>query len=188
MVAKPGGVSDPLLDAQEMEAIQAAIRETAPRRSALTPALEPTRFALIADDRTADAARPVMLALATRWMKLATRALRGHLSGRWQLDLAATEIIDGATAKDELRGGWVGATSTQLVVSAVGDVLDAAAAGRFGGAPVPASSQPRATSMTAAAAVRAGEAAPSSTRGGRRGPRCSTSRVRPPPTSRSCRG
>src|SRR5580704_7845557 len=107
-------MSEQLLDAQEMEAIQAAIRETAPRRG-MTPAIEPTRLALIADDRVADVARPVMLALATRWIRVATRVLRAHLPGRWQLDLAGAEIIDGSTAKDELRGGWVGGTSTELV-------------------------------------------------------------------------
>jgi flagellar motor switch/type III secretory pathway protein FliN len=132
-------MSEQLLDAQEMEAIQAAIRETAPRRGGAAPAVEPTRLALIADDRVADAARPIMLALATRWIRIATRALRAHLPGRWQLDLAGAEIIDGPTAKDELRGGWVGGTSTELVVAALGDVVDVAAARRFGGAPSPAS-------------------------------------------------
>lgn len=143
-------MSEQLLDAQEMEAIQAAIRETAPRRTSSTSlAVEPTPLALIADDRIADAARPVLLALATRWIRAATRALRSHLPGRWQLDLAGAEIIDGATAKDELRGGWVAATSTELVVAALGEVVDFAAARRFGGAPVAAPAQPRPTSAIA---------------------------------------
>jgi flagellar motor switch/type III secretory pathway protein FliN len=137
--------NDAVLDPEELEAIQSAIRETAPRRSS-APNLEPTRLALIADDRTAEVARPVLLALATRWTRMAARSLRSHLPGRWQLDVAGAEIIDGATAKDELRGGWVAATTTELVVAAQGDVIDFAAARRMGAA-APASSGRAASSI-----------------------------------------
>jgi len=130
-------VSDALLDPQEMEAIQAAMRESSPRRSASQPDLEPTRLALIADDRIADAARPVLINLATRWVRSATRALRSHLPGAWQLDVVGAEIIDGATTKEELRGGWVAAATSgdaEIVIAAHGAVVDIAAAKRCGAA------------------------------------------------------
>ena len=118
-------MSDALLDPQEMEAIQAAIRETTPRRSAHTPDVEPTRLALLSNDRLADAGRPVLINLATRWIRAASRVLRSHLPGQWQLSVTGAEVIDGAAAKDELRGGWVaglagGDDHAELVLSAQG--------------------------------------------------------------------
>lgn len=141
--------NDAILDLEELEAIQSAIRETAPRRSTSSaPMVEPTRLALIADDRTAESARPVLLALASRWTRMAARSLKSHLPGRWQLDVAGAEIIDGATAKDELRGGWVTATSTELVVAAQGEVIDFAAARRMGAsAPVASNRAPSAIAL-----------------------------------------
>ena len=142
-------MSDSLLDPLEMEAIQAAIRETSPRRSSGAPEYEPTRLALISDDRIAEAARPILLNLATRWIRSVTRALRAHLPGSWQLDVVGAEVIDGATAKEELRGGWVagmrageaadaapanepGVAIPELVLAAHGGVVDIAAARRCG--------------------------------------------------------
>src|SRR5215467_1066044 len=91
-----------------MEAIQAAMRESAPtRRAASQPDVEPTRLALISDDRIAEAARPILINLATRWIRTAMRTLRAHLPGNWQLDVVGAEVIDGTTTKEELRGGWV---------------------------------------------------------------------------------
>lgn len=127
----------------EMEAIQAAIRETSPRRALAAPEHEPTRLALISDDRLAEAARPLLINLGTRWIRSATRALRGHLPGTWQLDVVGAEVIDGATAKEELRGGWVAGLRTngsdahapaELVVAAHGGLVDIAAAKRCGAA------------------------------------------------------
>ena len=125
----------------EMEAIQAAIRETSPRRSYGAPEQEPTRLALISDDRIAEAARPVMINLGSRWVRSVTRALRGHLPGTWQLDVVGAEVIDGATAKEELRGGWVAGLHTlgsaeaiELVLAAHGGVVDIASAKRCGAA------------------------------------------------------
>ena len=108
----PGSVSESLLDPLEMEAIQAAIRETSPRRSAGAPEHEPTRLALISDDRIAEAARPILLNLATRWIRSVTRALRGHLPGSWQLDVVGAEVIG-----DQFESrGPVGAAATAFAV------------------------------------------------------------------------
>jgi hypothetical protein len=141
-VALVAGVSEVLLDPQEMEAIQAAIRETAPPRRQNAANAEPTRLALITDDRIAEAARPVLLALANRAVRIAPRSLRSHLPGSWQLDVAGAEIIDGATAKEELRGGWTGGmaieaaadTGEEMVIAVHGGAIDIAAARRCGAA------------------------------------------------------
>lgn len=127
----------------EMEAIQAAIRETSPRRSFSTPEHEPTRLALISDDRLAETARPLLINLGSRWIRSVARGLRGHLPGTWQLDVAGAEVIDGATAKEELRGGWVAGLRTpatadapvsEMLVAVHGGVIDIAAAKRCGAA------------------------------------------------------
>src|ERR1044071_708706 len=122
-----------------MEAIQAAIRETSPRRSYGSPEQEPTRLALISDDRIAEAARPILINLGNRWIRSVTRALRGHLPGTWQLDVVGAEVGDGATAKEELRGGWVAGLRTvgtpdvvEIVLATHGGVVDIAAAKRCG--------------------------------------------------------
>jgi flagellar motor switch/type III secretory pathway protein FliN len=128
-----------------MEAIQAAIRETSPRRSFGVQDHEATRLALITDDRIAESARPVLINLGTRWIRSATRALRGHLPGTWQLDVVGAEVIDGATLKEELRGGWISGLATgapvdstshvaEMVLAAHGGVVDIAAAKRCGAA------------------------------------------------------
>ncbi|HEY4243337.1 MAG TPA: FliM/FliN family flagellar motor switch protein [Kofleriaceae bacterium] len=129
-------MSDEQLDPAELEAIQAAIRETAPPRRATREEAEATRLTLLSDDRLAEAARPVLLALATRWVRGATRALQSYLPGAWQLDVVGAEIIDGAAAKEELRGGWAAGvhadTGAELIVAAHGGLIDLAAAFRCG--------------------------------------------------------
>lgn len=146
-------VSDSLLDPLEMEAIQAAIRETSPRRAFGNLDHEPTRLALISDDRIAEAARPVLLNLGTRWLRSATRALRAHLPGAWQIDVVGAEVVDGATVKEELRGGWVAGMRVgfgdddpptdeagellaipEMVLAVHGGVVDVASAKRCGAA------------------------------------------------------
>ncbi|MFN0251413.1 MAG: FliM/FliN family flagellar motor C-terminal domain-containing protein [Kofleriaceae bacterium] len=132
-------VSEAQLDPEEMEAIQAAMRESAPRRtSAAAPDVEPTRLALIADDRVAEIARPALMSLATRAAKIAAKKLRPQLVGTFQLDVVGAEILDGTMAKEELRGGWVAGVSgpdgAELVITAHGGVIDLAAAKRCGAA------------------------------------------------------
>jgi flagellar motor switch/type III secretory pathway protein FliN len=132
-------VSDALLDPAELEAIQDAIRETAPRRhSNDVPDVEPTRLALIADDRSVEAVRPLLINLASRWVRRASKALKQHLPGTWQLDVVGAESIDGTAAKEELRGGWIAggkAGLAEAVFAVHGPVIDIAAARRCGGTP-----------------------------------------------------
>lgn len=138
-------MSESLLDPAEMEAIQAAIRETSPRRQFGSLEHEPSRLALISDDRIAEAARPVLINLGSRWIRSATRVLRAHLPGTWQLDVVGAEVIEGSTAKEELRGGWVSGLITEpsddpsgiqaeLVIAAHGGCVDIASAKRCGAA------------------------------------------------------
>ena len=146
-------MSDAQLDPEEMEAIQAAMRESAPRRTGGAPVdVEPTRLALIADDRVAEIARPALISLATRAAKLAAKALKPNLPGVWQLDVVGAEILDGTLAKEELRGGWVaglaGADNAEIVIAAHGGVIDLAAAKRCGAA-APTSSPDRPPSAVA---------------------------------------
>lgn len=141
-------MSDGLLDAAELEAIQNAIREVAPKRMSSTghdPDVEPTRLALLADDRSGDAARPLMITVMNRWVRRATKALRNHLPGTWQLDVVGAESTDGAASKEELRGAWIaGGTcgAAELVFAVQGSVIDIAAAKRCGEA-VPSSESTR---------------------------------------------
>ena len=128
-------MSDAVLDPQELEAIQDAIRESAPRKGVNPSDPEPTRLALIANDRIADAIKPVLINLATRWTRRAGRALRSQLPGSWQLDVVGAEAIDGAAAKEELRGGWIAAgkaDDAEIVLAVHGAVIDIAAARRCG--------------------------------------------------------
>jgi flagellar motor switch/type III secretory pathway protein FliN len=90
---------------------------------------------LITDDRIAEATRPVLIGLANRAARVATRGLKNHVPGEWQLDMVGAEIVDGASVKDELRGGWIAGLSAgevELVVAAHGGVVDVAAARRCG--------------------------------------------------------
>lgn len=141
-------MSDGLLDAAELEAIQNAIREVAPKRISSTghdPDVEPTRLALLADDRCGDAARPLLITVMNRWVRRATKALRNHLPGTWQLDVVGAESIDGAGSKEELRGAWIAGGScgaAELVFAVQGSVIDIAAAKRCGEA-VPSSESTR---------------------------------------------
>jgi flagellar motor switch/type III secretory pathway protein FliN len=145
-------VSDAVLDPEELEAIQSAIRETAPRRGAQAIDLEPTRLALVTNERLAEAGRPVLLGLANRWVRSATKSLRPYLPGTWQLDVVGAEIIDGSSVKDELRGGWVAALrgddEAELVLATHGPVIDIAAARRCGAA-APVADQARTPSQVA---------------------------------------
>lgn len=129
-------MSDSLLDPAELEAIQNAIRETAPKRaSGFDPDVEPTRLALIADDRTAEAARPLLMTVMNRWVRRASKALRNYLPGTWAIDVVGAETVDGQQAKEELRGAWIaGGTcgTAELVFAVQGPVIDIAAAKRCG--------------------------------------------------------
>jgi flagellar motor switch/type III secretory pathway protein FliN len=128
-----------ILDAAELEAIQAAMRESAPaRRGPANEALpEPSRVALIAGDRDAEHARPILLALVNRWLRPLTRALQAYVPGEWRVDAVSADVVDGADVRDEVRGGWLAAQAVpngDIVVAVRGAVVELAAARRLGDA------------------------------------------------------
>lgn len=129
-------MSEAQLDPEEMAAIQAAMRESAPRRTSAPSDVEPTRLALISEDRIAEIARPALIALATRAARIAGKSLRPFVPGTWRLDLVGAEILDGNLVKEEMRGGWIaglaGPDGAELAVSVHGAVIDLAAAKRCG--------------------------------------------------------
>jgi flagellar motor switch/type III secretory pathway protein FliN len=136
------------LDAAELEAIQAAMRGTTSARPGVSQPedVEATQLALIADDRVAEAARPILSNAVGRWAKDALKTLVSHIPGSWRLDVVSGEVIDGPTAKEEMRGAWVcalgGSTAPgaehsdhdlELVIGVQGGAIDAAVARRCGG-------------------------------------------------------
>jgi hypothetical protein len=131
-------VSDAALDAAELEAIQAAIRGSVPRGGGSNAAeeVEATHLALIADDRVAQAARPVLSGVIGKWAKDAQRVLASHIPGQWRLEVVGGEVIDGPTAKEEMRGGWTCALKggdLELALVVHGNAIDAAVSQRCGG-------------------------------------------------------
>jgi flagellar motor switch/type III secretory pathway protein FliN len=136
------------LDAAELEAIQAAMRGTTSARPGVSQPedVEATQLALIADDRVAEAARPILSNAVGRWAKDALKTLVSHIPGAWRLDVVSGEVIDGPTAKEEMRGAWVcalggpatpggehGDHDLELVLGVQGGAIDAAVARRCGG-------------------------------------------------------
>lgn len=129
-------MSDSSLDPQELEAIQAAMRQAAPAPGAsLIPSAEVTPLALIAADREAQAARPRLAELASRWARRLTRSLRAFV-GDISVDAMGAEVIDARALSDELRTMWTALLGPgdrgPLAVSFGGDLVETAAARRCG--------------------------------------------------------
>ncbi len=119
------------LDPAELEAIQAAIRESGPATLAV-PSFDVTPMPLIAADREAQAARPRLAELASRWARRLTRSLRAYV-GDITVDAMGAEMIDAASLTDELATMWtalIGPTGRGAVVVGFGGELIAAAAAR----------------------------------------------------------
>lgn len=132
----PEVVSDVPLDPQELEALQAAIRQPpSPAAAAAAAAAEAVPWPLFAADRSARAARPRLAELAQRWSRWLTRTLRAFV-GDAVVESLGAEIVDTTTLADELRPMWVGlvepGTRGALIVAFGGDVIEAAAARRCG--------------------------------------------------------
>ncbi len=129
-------MSDLPLDPQELEAIQAAIRQAAPSSSTAAPApVEAVPLPLIAADREAQTARPRLAELAQRWARRLARSLRGFV-GEVSVDAMGAEVVDGTALGDELRGMWTALVAPEgrgaFVVAFGGDLVEAAAARRCG--------------------------------------------------------
>ncbi len=127
-------MSEHPLDPQELEAIQAAIRQGASATPSV-PQHEPQPLPLIAADREAQAARPRLAELAQRWARRLARSLRTFV-GDVTVDAMGAEVIDAGSLPDELRPMWVALIAPpgrgMLAVAFGGDLIEAAAAKRCG--------------------------------------------------------
>jgi flagellar motor switch protein FliM len=134
-----------LLDAEELAAIAAAIRESRgkPARpvSPATPAAvspeEVVPLALIADDRAAETARPGGLRIAERWCAVVRQRLRHHFSGELEVVTLGAEVVDGAAVREELASMWLAAVSLAdragaALLAIGGPIVESMAARRLG--------------------------------------------------------
>jgi hypothetical protein len=97
-------VSDQPLDLAELEAIQSAIRQAAPPMTAVADQGEATPLPLIAAERNAAAARPVLADLTSRWARRLVKTLRAYV-GDVAVDAMGAEVLDARTLGDELPYG-----------------------------------------------------------------------------------
>lgn len=152
-------MSEHPLDAEELAAIQDAIRESRakPHRRAAPPvevSLEDVvPLALIADDRAAETARPAGMRIAERWCTLARRRLRHYMSGDFEVMAVNAEVIDGTAVRDELAAMWLAAVSPAdrpgpALMAIGGPIIETTAARLLGAASV-ADMPERAPSATA---------------------------------------
>jgi flagellar motor switch protein FliN len=102
-------VADLPLDPQELDAIRSAIQQTRPAVAVSIVQPDATAVALIADNRTAERARPAALRLASRWVRHIERQLSCATGIRPTAVVAGAEIVDGATLRGELSHAWLGA-------------------------------------------------------------------------------
>lgn len=152
-------MSEPTLDPEELEAIQAAVRAGRPRASA-PPALDArdaARLTLLAGERLAERAIPALLRLGTRWASDAPRGLAAHLPGTWRAAPLGCEVVTGTALRELQRSAWITAgavaAGSTLALAVEGEVIQRAAARRCGDAGKPPSAE-RPTPPITAAAIR----------------------------------
>ena len=130
-------MSDLPLDLAELEAIQAAIRQAAPSTAMAAGPADVSPLPLIAAERNAHAARPRLADLTARWARRLPRVLRSYI-GDVAVDSMGAEVLDARSLGDELRPMWIGvvhgAPDLAMVVAIGGEMVEAAAAKRCGGA------------------------------------------------------
>ncbi len=130
IVADARLVNESALVPAELEAIAAAIREVS-----LPPRAQTRPIPLSPADRAMAVSRAELLELASRWAEEAPGLFKAQLAGAWQTRVTNIELVDGARAKAELRGGWVGGGkdgTPLLAVSIHGAIIEAVAARRCG--------------------------------------------------------
>lgn len=129
-------MSDLPLDLAELEAIQAAIRQAAPSTAPVADQAEASPLPLIAAERNAQAARPRLTDLTTRWARRLAKTLRAYV-GDVSCDAMGAEVLDARSLGDELRPMWIGVVHGEdglaMVIAIGGELVEAAAAKRCGG-------------------------------------------------------
>ncbi len=154
-------MSEQALDPAELEAIQAAMRQSAPAGRSFQPSTEVSSLSLFATDRDALAARPRLGDLAVRWAGRLGKVLRGYL-GDIGVDAMGAELVDAPTVADELRSMWralIVVEGRGTIVVAIGGGLVEAAAARRCGARQPGTSQRGPSPVSLRLFAPAGEAA-----------------------------
>lgn len=118
-----------------MEAIQAAIRQSAPGDASATASMEVSSMSLYATDREAQAARPRLADLSVRWAGRLARSFRSFLSDVG-VDAMGAELVDAPSVAEELRGMWRAVRIVEgrgtILVAFGGGLIEAAAARRCG--------------------------------------------------------
>lgn len=130
-----------ILDPAELDAIRSALGQSTPTSARQAPlgADQPaTPIAIIADDRSAERARPDGLKLAQRWA--ATTRLRLHRLCGVKLDIDGTsvDIADARTLKEQLAASWtacveVAGRGGRALLTASGPMIEGLAARLLGG-------------------------------------------------------
>jgi len=140
-----------ILDPAELEAIRSALGQTtsAPTRTRDPSGAEEkaTPIALIADDRSAERARPDGLKLAQRWAHLARLRLFRLTGMKIDVDGSSAEISDASTIKEQLGGCWTSCVTVKDrpgrgLVAASGPMIEGLSARLLGGADATGSERP----------------------------------------------
>jgi flagellar motor switch protein FliM len=130
---------EPRFTAEELDAIQAAISQTA-RKPGTAPTIDAMPVALIADDRAAERARPNGLRIGNRWAALARERLQRLTGGLVESEVVGAETVEAGSLRDELGSAWArcidaeGRPSPALVL-VNGPIIDALSALLLGGRP-----------------------------------------------------
>src|ERR1700744_4886174 len=132
-----------ILDPAELDAIRSAIggSTTTSARSAQTPLgadADATPIAIIADDRSAERARPDGLKLAQRWAATTRLRLNRMLGVKLDLDDSSGDMPDAPPRKDQLALSWtscveVGGRGGRALLSVSGAMIEGLAARLLGG-------------------------------------------------------
>ena len=130
-----------ILDSAELDAIRTALGQstpTSPRSTPLAAVENAMPIAIIADDRSAERARPDGLKLAQRWAA-ATRLRLHRLCGvKLDLDGLSVDVADARTLKDQLAASWnacleVNGRSGRALMVTSGAIIEGMAARLLGG-------------------------------------------------------
>jgi len=99
-------MSEPILSAQELDAIRQTIGEGQRAQRNALPIIDASPIALIADDRAAERARPDGLKMAQRWAPTVVRRLQRLCGAKVVAETVEAQITDGVTAKLSLVDAW----------------------------------------------------------------------------------
>ncbi len=129
---------EPRLSAEELDAIQAAISQSAKKAGAAQPTVDAMPVPLIADDRAAERARPNGLRIGNRWGAFLRERLARLTSATIDVEVVGSETVEAGTLREEIAAGWtrcidVPGRPSPAVVLVTGPIVDALSAVVLGG-------------------------------------------------------